>query len=99
SRAGSAGPRPAGPSRRRAWWSSALARDLRRAEHRPHDVDVAGAATQVAGDHLPRLLLGRVGVVAEPGGDGGQEARGAEAALEAVALGEGLLHGAQPSVG
>ena len=33
------------------------------AEHRLHDVLVARAATEVAGDHLPRLVLGRVGIV------------------------------------
>src|SRR4051794_34162834 len=48
------------------------ARELGRPLHGPDDVLVAGAAAQVAGDHVDRLLVRRRGVVAQPGGDGGE---------------------------
>ncbi len=63
------------------------------------DVDVAGAPAQVAADRLARLLAGRGGVVAQVGGDGGDEARRAEAALQRMALVEGLLHRPHAAVG
>ncbi len=63
------------------------------------DVLVARAAAQVARDHVAGLLVRGAGVVLQPGVDGGQEARRAEAALEPVALGERLLHRAERAVG
>ena len=63
-----------------------------------HDVLVAGAAAQVAGDHVAGLLVRGRGVLAQAGGDRGQEARRAEAALQAVALRERLLHRAERAV-
>ena len=44
-------------------------------QHRGDDVLVARAAAQVAGDRLARLLRGRRRVVAQVGGDRGEEAR------------------------
>src|SRR4051794_8871591 len=66
--------------------------------HRLHDVLVAGAAAQVAGDHVAGLLVRRRRVGPQPGGDRGEEARGAEAALQAVALQERLLNRPQGPV-
>ena len=62
------------------------------------DVGVAGAAAEVAADHVVDLLLGelRRGVARlQAGGDRHQEARRAEPALQRVALAEGLLHRVQ----
>src|SRR5215218_547402 len=73
--------------------------DLGGAEDRGDDVLVAGAAAEVAPDGLAGLLLGGVGVVAQVGGDGGDEPGGAEAALQAVAVLEGLLDRAEAAVG
>ena len=73
-------------------------RDLRGPLDRLHDVLVAGAAAQVAGDHVAGLVVGGRGVVAQPGGDRGQEAGRAEAALQPVALEERLLHRAERAV-
>ncbi len=56
-----------------------------------HDVLVAGAAAELARDHVPDLGLGRIGVAVEQPAGGHQHARGAEAALQAVALHEALL--------
>ncbi len=69
-----------------------LACDLGGAQHDGDDVLVAGAAAQVAADRLAGLLLGRVRVLRDVRGDGGEEARRAEAALQPVALAERLLH-------
>src|SRR5215218_11515310 len=58
------------------------------------DVGVARAPAEVAADHLVDLLLGELGVpvpLLQPGRDRHQEARGAEPALQCVALAEGLL--------
>ena len=76
-----------------------LRQDLGGAEDRGDDVLVAGAAAEVAPDGLAGLLLGGVGVVAQVGGDGGDEPGGAEAALQAVAVLEGLLDRAEAAVG
>src|SRR5262249_30483064 len=54
---------------------------LRRIERRDHDVLVARAAAEIAGDGDPHLLLRRVRVVAQELDQRGQYARGAEAAL------------------
>src|SRR6478609_440150 len=59
------------------------------------DVGVAGAPAEVAADHVVDLLLRQLGGVVprlQTGGDRHQEARGAEAALQRVALAECLLH-------
>ena len=55
------------------------------------DVHVAGAATEVAADALPDLVLRRIGVLPEQPGRLHDHARRAEAALEAVLVPEGLL--------
>src|SRR5687768_10420883 len=67
------------------------AEQLRRPQRRLDDVLVAGAAAQVARQRLADLALGRAGVLLEIRLDRQQEARRAEAALEAVALPERLL--------
>src|SRR5262249_39860268 len=59
---------------------------------RLHDVLVAGAAADPAGDRLPDLGLGRVRAAVQQGSGGQHHARGAEAALQPVALHEALLH-------
>src|SRR4029079_7191938 len=64
-----------------------------RPEHGLDDVLVAGAATQVAREREPHLVLGRVGVAVQQGPRGEHHARGAEAALEPVLGGEPLLGG------
>src|SRR4030095_5529787 len=56
-----------------------------------HDVLVAGAAAEVALDRIPDLGLGRIGVVIEQPAGGHEHARGAEPALQAMALHEALL--------
>ena len=56
------------------------------------DVLVARAATEVALDGVPDLVVGRVRVVLEEVDRGHDHARRAEAALEAVLLPEGGLH-------
>src|SRR5215470_16713272 len=60
--------------------------------HRLDDVHVAGAAAQVARDRLADLLLARILVLREQRARRHQHARSAEAALQAVLLGEALLH-------
>src|SRR5215467_9624288 len=59
--------------------------------HRLDDVDVAGAAAQVARDRLADLLLARILVARKERARGHEHARCAEAALQAVLLGEALL--------
>ena len=66
--------------------------------HRGDDVLVARAPAQVPADHVAHLLVVRLGRGPQPGSDRGQEAGRAEAALEAVALGKGLLHRRQRPV-
>src|ERR671911_173255 len=56
--------------------------------HRADDVDVAGAATQVAAEGVGDLRLGRGGGAGQQLGREQQEPGGAEAALQAVALPE-----------
>src|SRR5487761_2728963 len=51
---------------------------------RLHDVHVAGAAAEVAGDAVADLVLGRVGVLLQEPGGLHDHPRGAEAALEPV---------------
>ena len=63
--------------------------------HGPDDVLVAGAPAQLAGDRLPDLVGRRVRVVVEQPAGGQHHARRAEPALQAVALGEALLHRVQ----
>src|SRR5260221_6906881 len=58
----------------------------------PDDVLVSGAAADLAGYRGADLLVRRVGVVVEQPARGQHHARCAEAALEAVAAGESLLH-------
>ena len=66
--------------------------------HGLDDVRVAGAAAQVAFQTLADLLLGRVRIALQQGGRGHQEARCAEAALQAVLTPEGFLQGLQLAV-
>ncbi len=56
------------------------------------DVDVAGAAAEVAGDRLANLVVGRIGIAFEEGDGGHHHAGRAEAALQAMLLEEALLH-------
>src|SRR3954453_15249734 len=90
------GPRGGGPARRTAWWSPGVV---------PHpgggvpdrllDVGVAGAPAEVAADELVDLLLGDLRARVprlQARRDRHQEPRRAEAALQGVALAEGLLH-------
>src|ERR1700694_902586 len=66
--------------------------------HRLDDVDVAGAAAEVAGDRLANLELRRVPVLLEQRAGRHQHARRAVAALEAVLLPKALLHGVELAV-
>src|SRR5262249_40843540 len=59
---------------------------------RLHDVDVPGAATEVAGDGLADLRLARVRISREERAAGHHHAGRAVAALEPVLLPEALLH-------
>src|SRR5262249_36144857 len=59
--------------------------------NRFHDVDVAGAAAQVAGDRLPNFGLGRVRVASQEGDARHHHPRRAVAALQAVLLPEAFL--------
>src|SRR5258706_15524060 len=69
-----------------------LAHFLGRVLHGLDDVHVARAAAQVPADGLADLLLARVLVALEERARGHQHARRAESALQAVLLGEALLH-------
>ena len=71
---------------------------LRGVQHGFDDVVVAGAAAQVALEADPHLLLGGVRVLVEQVDALHDHPRRAEAALEAVALAEGLLHRVQLAV-
>src|SRR6187549_1073146 len=62
------------------------------------DVDVAGAAAEVAGDRLADLLLRRVRVARQQGGAGEHHPRRAVAALQAVLLPEPVLDRVQGAV-
>ena len=77
-RAAAAGPRGAGSARRPSGWSRAalLALQLGRPQHRRPDVLVPGAAAQVAGDRLGRLVLGRIRVGLEVGRRSSSRTRG-----------------------
>src|SRR5882724_8130335 len=66
--------------------------------HRLDDVDVTGAAAEVAGDRLADLLLAGVLVLLEQRAAGYHHAGRAEAALQAVLLHEPLLDGVQLAV-
>src|SRR5579875_1106926 len=59
---------------------------------------VAGAAADVAGQGLADLGLARIRILLQEGGDLHQEARSAEAALEAVRVPHGLLERVHPPV-
>src|ERR1700722_9504676 len=63
----------------------------RRIERGYDDVLIAGAAAQIAGNTDADVFLGRVGIVAQELDQRGQNARRAEAALQAVMLVECLL--------
>src|SRR5215217_9279569 len=64
-----------------------------------HDVLVARAAADAARYRGADLVLGRVRVLVEQRAHRHLHARGAEAALECVALVEALLDGVEPAVG
>ena len=87
-------PRPRSPATGLDELDEAAA-DLGGAADRRDDVLVPGAAAEVPRDGLAGLLGRGVGVVLEVRGDRRDEPRCAEAALEAVALGERLLHRAE----
>src|SRR5689334_12817979 len=74
---------------------TALTHFLGRVLHGLDDVHVARAVAQVARDRLADLLLARVLVRSEERARGHEHARRAEAALQAVLLGEALLDGVQ----
>src|SRR5688572_13639496 len=63
-----------------------------------HDVVVAGAAAEVAGEHLAHLRLARARVFLEVRLEGHDDAGGAEAALQPVHLVQRLLQGRELSV-
>src|SRR5256885_16405591 len=65
---------------------------LGRVLHGLDDVHVTGAAAEIPRNGLADLLFARVLVPLEEGARGHQHARGAETALQAVLLGEALLH-------
>src|SRR5215468_4630403 len=68
---------------------------LRRVERRGHDILIAGATAQIAGNRDPHLLFGRVRIVAQELDERRQNPRRAEAALKAMMLMESLLQGMQ----
>src|SRR6267378_2124840 len=70
----------------------ALAHLLGRVLHGLDDVHVPGTAAQVSGDGLADLQLAGVFVALEQRARGHEHARRTEAALQAVLLGEALLH-------
>src|SRR5215203_6119496 len=65
---------------------------------RRHDVLVARAAADAAGDRGADLMLGGVRILVEQGADGHLHARRAEPALQRVQLVETLLDGIEPAV-
>src|SRR5262249_50837320 len=86
----------------RAPGEGATARELRRrlgggahlgsgSMHRLDDVLVAGAAAQVGGEHVQKLLVADVGLVLQHVGGEHQEAGRAEPALQPMMLHEGAL--------
>src|SRR5215467_13627670 len=87
------------PRRPRRRKSSRLLRlrsqPLRRVERRGHDILIAGATAQIAGNRDAYLLLGRVRIVAQELDERRQNARRAEAALKAMMFMESLLQGMQ----
>src|SRR5262249_59633468 len=68
------------------------AQHLRALLHRLDDVDVAGAAAEIALQPVDDLVLGRIRVVFQEARRGHDHARGTEAALQAVAFRERLLY-------
>src|SRR5258708_35086207 len=68
---------------------------LGRVERRGHDILIAGATAQIAGNRDPPLLFGRIRIVAKELDERRQNARRAEAALKAMMLMESLLQGVQ----
>src|SRR5690242_8388694 len=73
-------------------FDAALAHLLGRVLHGLDDIDVARAAAQVPGDRLADFLLAGILVALEERARGHEHARRAESALQAVLLGEALLH-------
>src|SRR5438046_391210 len=71
---------------------SPLAHLLGRVLHGLDDVHVTGAAAEIPRNGLADLLLARVLVALEERARGHQHAGGAKTALQAVLLGEALLH-------
>src|SRR6516165_648620 len=66
---------------------------LRRVERGGHDILIAGATAQIAGNRDPHLLFGRVRIVPQELDERRQNPRRAEAALKAMMLMESLLQG------
>src|SRR5260370_29198842 len=87
------------PRRRRRRKSSRLRwlrpQPLGRVERRGHDILIAGATAQIAGNRDPHLLFGRIRILAQELDERRQNARRAEAALKAMMLMESLLQGMQ----
>src|SRR5215468_6545488 len=77
--------------------SIALPHLLGRVLHGLDDIDVAGAAAEIARDRLADVLLARVLVALEERHTRHHHARSAVAALQSVLLGEALLHRMQLS--
>src|SRR5260221_14278447 len=69
-----------------------LAHFLGRVLHGLDDIHIARAAAQIPANSLADLLLARILVAYEERARGHQHARRAESALQAVLLGEALLH-------
>ena len=65
---------------------------------RPDDRGVAGAAADLSGDGLADGVLARVGIAVQQGARGHQHPGRAEAALQAVAAHEALLHRVEDAV-
>src|SRR5699024_2665918 len=78
--------------------STGIPLNLRCSMNRGDDILIAGAAAQIAGDHLPGLILVRIGVFPDTGRDGRDETRGTETALQGMAIHERVLHGAEGAV-
>src|SRR5207244_2884998 len=92
-RAGAAGPRSGGSGRRSRAWSSPPVQQLGGPPHGTHDVLVAGAPAEIAGEASADRRVVGVGRIAEQFYCTEKNARRAEAALEPVRLPERLLHG------
>ena len=67
--------------------------------HRVDDVLIAGAAAEIAFEAVADLFVGRIGIALEQLLGRHDHAGSAEAALEAMLVPEGFLHGVELAVG